>query len=199
MQKKKIKLWRDTMNITKVCLISILLFFTTGCSIYPWKTIKFISYPVEKYVEIKSFDINEKNNLDENCLMENVFFYFVTNGIEDTMYTTKSPFAINFVVSSFEKNTVITINSIMIKFDGKKVMADGETYPIKVLIAYPGYPNPELYFGHYETNYVYELQKINEISVTVNVTINKNGIDITKDLKASAMKKEKRGLFAWRY
>ena len=41
--------------------------------------------------------------------------------------------------------------------------------------------------------------KINEISVTVNVTINKNGIDITKDLKASAMKKVKRGLFAWRY
>lgn len=188
----------DIMNIIKYICLIIGLSLITSCSICPWKTIKFISFPVEEFEDLKRDDISE-NNDKSDCTIENVFFYFVSNGIEDSMYCTKAPYSINFIFESFDRNTVITINSILIEFDGRKQLLDSRAFPIDVSIATEGYLNSKLYFGNYETDYVYDIQNVHEISVTVNATILKDGCAITKNLRSKAMRQEKRGVFQYRY
>lgn len=199
MRKLEKKLWKDIMNTIKMFSIFIMFIFITGCYISPWRTIKFISYPAEKLEDFKIEDIRDDNDNLSNSIIDNVFFYFCSNGIEDTVYSTKSPYSINFVFQSFDKNTVITINSIIMKFDGKEEVVEDTAFPFAVTIDFPGYLTPELYSGNYETEYVYDLKKVQEISVTANVTIKKDGIEITKDLKVNAFKDVKMGLFQYIY
>lgn len=191
------------MNITKNNFVIVLfigvLFCITGCSIYPWKTIKFISYPANELESIEISDINENNVEISNFVIDNVFFYFVTNGIEDTMYTTKAPYSINFVFKSYDKNTIVSINSVRLFFDNEQKNIENHSFPLNIKIATQGYMNPIFYSGNFETEYIYNLSKVKEISVIVNVTIKKNNLEMTKDLKASASKKVKRGLVQYRY
>lgn len=182
------------MNITKICIIVYFSALLTGCSICPWKTIKFCSYPIERLAEIENFD-----DIESNYKIDDVFFYFVSNGIEDTMYNTKSPHSINFVFESFKKNTVVTINAITITLDGKQVYIENNATPISIIIDFPDYINPKLYSGNYKTDYKYNLNKISEISVIVNVTINSSGTELTKNLTATAVKDIKRGIFQYRF
>ena len=170
------------MNIIKFCFILIFPFVFASCSIHPWKTIKFVSCSTEKRTEMERSDIEDVGSDD---IIGNVFFYFVSNGIEDTMYETKPPYSINFVFESFDENTVVTVNKIMMV---KRSLIE-EGMPLDITIDMHGYPNPELYWGRFKTSYVCDLQKIHKISATVNATINNNGIEVTKDLKATAMKK----------
>ncbi len=195
------------MSIIKSCsLFALFLIFVflsvifMSCfSIRPWKTIKFISYPVEKLESFEKKDLNESNDEISNCIIGNVFFYFITNGIEDDMYTTKEPCSINFVFESFDKNTIITINSIMLSFDGKSIPIDNTIFPLTVMIDLKGYVNPNLYSGSFKTGYDYNLSDVKEISVAVNVTVNENGNEVTKNLKANALKLEKKGVMQVRY
>lgn len=184
------------MNIIKFCFILIFPFILSSCSVHPWKTIKFVSCSAEKLTEMERSDIEDMGSDD---IIGNVFFYFVSNGIEDTMYETKPPYSINFVFESFDENTVVTVNTITMEFDGEKVFIEEGLLPLDITIDMHGYLNPELYWGHFKTSYVYNLQKVHEISATVNATINNNEIEVTKDLKATAMKKISRGIFQYRY
>ena len=80
MKKIKIKQWSSSMNITKFYCVFLFSLLLTGCSVRPWRTIKFISYPIEKLSEIENFD-----DIETDCKIDNVFFYFVSNGIEDSI------------------------------------------------------------------------------------------------------------------
>ncbi len=183
------------MNITKFYYIVIFSFsiLITGCSISPWQSIKFISYPVETLSEIENFD-----KIESNCKIENIFFYFVSNGIEDTMYSTKSPYSLNFVFESFENGSLI-INSIKLEFDGKTKILEEDLFPMNISIDFPNYINTKLYSGNFETDYLYELENVKEIKVFANVTIIGNENVVTKDIMAKAVKRTKRGIFQYRF
>ena len=176
------------MSNTKFFYIVIFSVLMTGCSLCPWQTIKFLSYPIETLSEIENFD-----EIDSNCKIEDVFFYFISNGIEDTMYTTKSPYSLDFVFESYKKETVI-INSVKLEFDGKTIILKEDLFPLNVTIDFPNYVNSNIYSGSYKTDYLYELEKFKEIKVIANVTIFRNGKTITKNIMAVADKKVKRGI-----
>ncbi|WP_296325797.1 hypothetical protein [Treponema sp. UBA3813] len=183
------------MSIIKIYFIILLSFTITSCSIGPWKTTKFCSCSLENRVKTGSIEINSENS---DCIIGNVFFYFVSNGIEDTMYSTKSPYSISLVFESLQYNTIITINSISMEFDGEKVCVENPL-PVEVAINQASYPNKESYFGYFETEYAYELQTVRQISVTLNATVTSNGVKITKNLKATAVKEVKKGIVQYRY
>ena len=112
------------MNITKFYCVFMFSMLLTGCSVRPWQTIKFMSYPIEKLSEIENFD-----DIETNCKIDNVFFYFISNGIEDSMYASKSPYSLNFVFDSFEKTDLI-INSMQLEFDGEMINLSEDIFPV---------------------------------------------------------------------
>lgn len=195
----KNELWSVIMNIIKTNLLFILIVSLTGCSIYPWKTIKFNSITIQKSDEIMNKNMTDNNVIDSEHVIGNVLFYFVSNGIEDTMYNTEGPYSLNFVFESFEKDTIVKINSIELIFDEKKENILDNTFPIYIKIDFPGYPNKDLYLGNFKTPYVYNLEQVNEISVQVNVSVNDNGTEVTKTLRAKAKKEVKKGILQYRY
>lgn len=181
------------MNIIKYSCIVLFSVILTGCSVCPWKTIKFISFPIETISEIQNFD-----TVESDCKIENILLYFVSNGIEDSMYSTKSPYSLNFVFESFEQQTLI-INSIRLEFDGKKKILEKDLFPVSLTIDFPNYLNDKLYSGNYKTDYIYELKNVKEIKAILNVTVMNNGNMITKDIVATAERKIKMGLFQYRF
>jgi len=181
------------MNITKFYCVFLFSMLLTGCSVRPWQTIKFMSYPIEKLSEIENFD-----DIETDCKIDNVFFYFISNGIEDSMYASKSPYSLNFVFESFEKTDLI-INSMQLEFDGEMINLSEDIFPVNLTIDFPNYINSKLYSGSYKTDYLYRLEKVKEIKVVINVTIKNNGKSVTKDIEAIAEKKVKKGIFQYRF
>ncbi len=162
------------MNITKIYCVFLFSMLLTGCSVRPWQTINFISYPIEKLSEIENFD-----DIETDCKIDN------------SMYVSKSPYSLNLVFESFEKRDLI-INSMQLDFDGERINLNEDLFPVNLTIDFPNYINSKLYSGSYKTDYLYRLEKVKKIKVTINVTIKNNGKSVTKDIEAIAEKKSQK-------
>ncbi len=201
--KKKTKIF--AFLIISFIIICIFISMLNRCSVLPWKTIQFISCKEHIKLQTKSgFDQLTEQYSDSEC--NGVFMYTVSNGFEDTMYSTKEPYAFTFVFYHYDTDITIRIKSLTIINDNNEQLPVTLKFPVEISTDYfinykdlslSDFIKSDYLTGHIKTDYIYKLKECKNLSIEMEIEVNNNGKKETKVLKQKLSRQQKTGVFQY--